>query len=104
MSLTNKQIKLLRKRSHRIQPIFQVGKHGMTETLLNELMAAIEKRELIKVQLLQNTMETPDEVAAYIESQTAVQVVQVIGNVLILYKPSTDTSNRRLSNEVRALR
>lgn len=104
MSLNKRQIKFLKKKSHTIDPIFQIGKNGMTETILNELIDAIEKRELIKITLLQNTMETNDEVAAYIEEQSPIKVIQSIGNVLVLYKSSSYESNRLISDKVRNIK
>lgn len=104
MSLNKNQIKFLKKKSHTIDPIFQIGKNGINETVLNEINDAIEKRELIKVQLLQNTMVTNKEVADYIEDNTAIKVIQSIGSVLVLYKSSSHENNRLISDKVREVK
>lgn len=104
MSLNKNQIKFLKKKSHTIKPIFQIGKNGVNETILGEIHDAIEKRELIKVQLLQNTMMTNKEVADYIEEHSAVKVIQSIGSVLVLYKSSSHENNRMISDKVREVK
>ncbi|PJH64024.1 YhbY family RNA-binding protein, partial [Salmonella enterica] len=71
--------------------------------ILSEIDDALEKRELVKIQLLQNTMLEPSEVKNYIEENSTIQIVQVIGNVLILYKSSSNEKNQSISDEVRAL-
>lgn len=101
MALNKRQVKFLKKRAHTIDPIFQIGKNGMTDTILSELTDAIEKRELIKVQLLQNTLETNADVKTYIEEHSPIKVVQSIGNVLVLYKSSSNENNRFISDQVR---
>lgn len=101
MSLNKNQVKYLKKKGHTIDPIFQIGKNGMNETILNEIHDAIEKRELIKVQLLQNTMMSNKEVADYIEENSEIKVIQSIGSVLVLYKSSSYENNRLISDKVR---
>jgi len=103
MALNRKEKDFLRKRSHNVKPIFQIGKNGFTEQMMSEIDDAIEKRELIKIQLLKNTLLEASDVEEYIEGNTDIQVVQVIGNVLILYKSSSYENNRNISDQVRAL-
>lgn len=103
MQLKGKHKRFLRKKAHHYDPIFQIGKNGINESILSEIDDALEKRELIKIQLLQNTMLEPSEVKEYIEENSTIQVVQVIGSVLILYKSSLHEKNQNISDEVRAL-
>lgn len=50
-----------------MNPLFQVGKGGLNEEMLYQIGEALEKRELLKIALLQNTDEETDAVAAVIE-------------------------------------
>ena len=68
-----------------------------------QIEEALEKRELIKVTLLQNTDEIPEEVAGILEETVRCQVVQIIGRVLVLYKPSSKEKYQRISKEVNAI-
>ncbi|MGP4061638.1 ribosome assembly RNA-binding protein YhbY [Halobacillus sp. H74] len=94
--LTSKQKKHLRKASHNVQPIFQVGKAGVNENMTTQINEALEKRELIKVSVLQNCFEDNNQVADEIVEATDAHIVQVIGNTVILYKESEENKQIEL--------
>ncbi|WP_394217873.1 ribosome assembly RNA-binding protein YhbY [Halobacillus trueperi] len=94
--LTSKQKKHLRAASHHIQPIFQVGKAGVNENMTKQIDEALEKRELIKVSILQNCFEDNHVVANEIVEATDAHIVQVIGNTIILYKESKENKQIEL--------
>lgn len=94
--LTSKQKKHLRAVSHDIQPIFQVGKAGVNDNMTKQINEALEKRELIKVSILQNNLDGNNEVAREIEQATHAHIVQVIGNTIILYKESEENKKIEL--------
>lgn len=100
MQLEGKQKRFLRAEAHEMNPLFQIGKNGVTEEMLQEFEEALEKRELMKVKLLQNTLWEPKEAAEFIEEHSSIQVVQVIGSVLILFKPSSKEKYQRFSNQL----
>lgn len=100
MHLRGKQKRFLRAQANHLHPLFSVGKNGLTPAWLAQLSGALDKRELIKVSILQNADETTSEVKAYIESQSDIQVVQEIGRVLVLFKVAKDPELRQLSEQV----
>ncbi|NEW65394.1 ribosome assembly RNA-binding protein YhbY [Carnobacteriaceae bacterium zg-84] len=95
--LTTKQVKFLKKEAHHLKPIFQIGKGGLNEDMLRQIGEAIEKRELIKINLLQNTMEDEEHVASVLTEMLHVHIVQIIGHTLVLYKVSSKEKYRRIS-------
>ncbi|MFV0559176.1 MAG: ribosome assembly RNA-binding protein YhbY [Enterococcus sp.] len=103
MELRGKQKRFLRSKAHHLQPIFQIGKGGINGAMLKQMDEALEKRELIKVTLLQNTDEIAEEVAHIIEEEINCQIVQIIGRVLVLYKPSSKEKYQRISSEVKSI-
>lgn len=103
MSLRGKQKRFLRSQAHHLQPIFQIGKGGINSAMIVQIEEALEKRELIKVSLLQNTDEVAEEAAQVLEKEIDCEIVQIIGRVIGLYKPSTKEKYQRLSNEVKAI-
>ena len=103
MSLRGKQKRFLRSKAHHLQPIFQIGKGGINSAMMVQIVEALEKRELIKVSLLQNTDEIAEDVAKILEEEVSCEVVQIIGRVLVLYKPSSKEKYQRISKEVRAI-
>lgn len=94
--LTNKQIKFLKKEAHHLKPIFQVGKSGVNEPLTDSVSEALEKRELIKVTVLQNCLEDKEDVAEQLVKSTNSELVQLIGSTIVLYKPSKENKQIEL--------
>lgn len=100
MKLTGKQKRFLRSEAHHLNPIFQIGKNGLNKEVIVQINEALEKRELIKVGLLQNTDEVAQEVAAVLEQEIGCDAVQVIGRVIVLFKKSTQEKYQRISNKI----
>lgn len=88
--LTGKQKRYLRSMAHHLDPLFQVGKGGSNDHLIRHISEAIEKRELLKVSVLNNCMEDPREIAVELAEGTQAELVQVIGKTIVLYKESKD--------------
>lgn len=103
MKLKGKQKRYLRAQAHGMRSLFQVGKEGLSANWLAQIEDAIEKRELFKVNILQNALVEDEEVIAFIEDNTDIQVVQKIGHVLVLFKQANKRDNRSYSLEVTKL-
>lgn len=88
--LTGKQKRFLRSKAHHLKPIFQVGKSGVTENMIKQLIDVLEKRELIKINILQNCLEDKETIAEQIAEGTEAEIVQIIGNHIVLYKESKE--------------
>jgi len=90
MTLTGKQKRFLRSKAHHVQPMFQVGKSGVNDNMIAQLNDLLEKRELIKISVLQNCLEDKNDIAEQLVEQLNAQLVQVIGNTIVLYKESIE--------------
>ncbi|MEI5905765.1 ribosome assembly RNA-binding protein YhbY [Bacillus spongiae] len=88
--LTGKQKRFLRSKAHHLTPIFQVGKGGVNENMIKQIDDVLESRELIKVSILQNCDEDRNDVAQDLSKGAHAQVVQIIGNTIVLYKQSKE--------------
>ena len=55
---------------------------------------ALDKRELIKISVLQNCEDDAREIAEVIAERTRSQVVQVIGKKIVLYKEGKDKNKK----------
>lgn len=88
MNLTGKQKRFLRSEAHHIDPIFQIGKSGINENMVQQIVDALEKRELIKVHILQNNLDDKTELAYQLSQATESHLVQQIGSMIVLYKTS----------------
>jgi RNA-binding protein len=92
--LTGKQKRFLRSEAHHLDPIFQVGKGGVSGTMLRQIEEALEARELLKVSILQNNEDDKHDVANQLAKGTSAELVQLIGHTVVLYKPSVN--NKRI--------
>lgn len=88
--LTGKQKRYLRSLAHHLDPIFQIGKGGVNDHLIRHIEEAIEARELIKISVLNNSIEEAREIAPDIAERSGCELVQVIGKTIVLYKESQD--------------
>lgn len=84
--ITSKQRAYLRGLANSYETLFQVGKSGITNTLLKQVEDALKARELIKINSLENTPVLPKELANIIAEKVDCEVVQVIGRKMIFYK------------------
>lgn len=94
--LTGKQKRYLRSEAHHLNPIFQVGKGGVTENMIKQINEALEARELLKVSVLQNCEEDRETVAEALVKGTKAELVQIIGNTFVLYKESVNNKEIEL--------
>ena len=103
MKLRGKQKRYLRSEAHHLKPIFQIGKDGLSEVWLDEVLKALDKRELLKVNVLQNSLVEVEEVKEFIENNSDAQGIQTIGNLLVLFKKSGKAKNQKISVKVAEL-
>ncbi|MDQ0339589.1 RNA-binding protein [Caldalkalibacillus uzonensis] len=94
--LTGKQKRYLRSMAHHLTPIFQVGKGGVNDNMVQQIRDALEARELIKVSVLQNCEEDKHEVAEQLATRAGAELVQVIGKQIVLYKESEENKQIEL--------
>ncbi len=84
--MTSKERAKLRGLANRVPSLYQVGKDGISENMVKQIDDALAARELIKGNVLENSMMSAREAAEELAEKTASQVVQVIGNKFILYR------------------
>lgn len=84
--MTSKERAQLKAQAMKIDSIFQIGKSSLSPAQMDAIRAALEARELIKINVLKNCLDAPEELAAVIAERTGSQVVQVIGKKIVLYK------------------
>ena len=88
--MTSKQRAYLKSLASSLDPVFQVGKSSLTPQVTEAIGEAFNTRELIKVAVLKNCADDPNEIAEMVAGRTHSQVVQVIGKRFVLYKPDKD--------------
>lgn len=89
--MTSKERARLRAQANTLEPLFQIGKGGMSDALVQQTADALRKRELIKLKvLLDSAPEPPREFAEQLAAATQSEVVQVIGGSIVLFKEKTE--------------
>ena len=92
--MTTKQRAYLKSLAMTMDPVFQIGKSSLTPENTAAIAEALEARELIKINVLQNCMDDPKEIAQMMAERTRSQVVQVIGKKIVLYKEGKDNKKK----------
>jgi RNA-binding protein len=99
VTLNGKQKRFLRALAHSLKPVVQIGQAGLTPSVLSAIDAALGAHELIKVKLGGEGDLSPDAVSADIERETDSAVAQVIGRVLVVYRPRPEEPRIELPRE-----
>lgn len=94
--LTGKQRSHLKSLAHNLDPLFQLGKNGLSENFIKQVDEALENRELVKINILNNsTMET-EELSKELVETLGAEFVQNIGNKVIIYRESEENKEIKL--------
>ena len=86
--LNSKNRAYLRSLAASLDPIFQVGKGGISDEMCQQISNALEARELIKLRVLDNSGYSSKEAAVEIAEAIDADVVCSIGNRFVLYRKS----------------
>ena len=95
-TLTGKQKRFLRALGSTLDPVVQIGKSGVMATVIESAEQALAAREIIKVRVLQNSLEEPKAAITALAGATGAVLVQVIGRNGLLYKKNEEKSKIEL--------
>lgn len=88
MEITSKERKYLSGLGQKIEPIFQIGKNGLTDKQIEEIDKALEARELIKISILQNSDEDINEITDILCKKLKAEPISKVGRKLVIYRYS----------------
>jgi RNA-binding protein len=94
--LTSKQRAQLRGLANNLETIFQVGKGGINDNLIQQVSDALEARELIKLRVLESSLMTAREACTEICEAVGADPVQCVGSRFVIYKESTKNKQIKL--------
>ncbi|MBQ8306160.1 MAG: ribosome assembly RNA-binding protein YhbY [Blautia sp.] len=92
--MTSKQRAYLKGLAMNIDPVLQIGKSSLTPELTAAVQEALDARELIKINILQNCLDDRMQLADMLAERTHSEVVQVIGKKIVLYKEGKDDKKK----------
>ncbi len=96
MVVTGKQRAYLRKLANGLEPVFQIGKGGVTDVLVEQLKLVLDSRELIKIHILETAMLDTKQTCNDLASKLDAVPVQAIGSKFVLYRRSDKEKNRKI--------
>lgn len=98
--MTSKERANFRAQAHSLNPVFQIGKSGVTDAVIAQTEEVLDAKELIKIKvLLESCPQTPREVADILGEKTGADVIGVIGGVIILYRYSKPLHEKQAKKE-----
>ena len=74
---------------HRLKPVVTIARKGLTDSVLSELNRALDDHELIKARVVGNRDERVKIIQQFTQIEAA-EVIQVIGGVVLLYRPTRE--------------
>jgi RNA-binding protein len=92
MELTSKRRAELKAQAHNLDPVAQIGKFGVTPEALTYIDKALADHQLIKVKFI-GFKETRKELSEEIAGATSSILIDIIGNVAILYREKQEVSS-----------
>ena len=81
----------LRGHGHAMSAIVHIGKAGVTDGILKQLQQALADHELVKVKIARECPVDRFDVAARLDAEPGVAIVQLVGRMLLLYKRHPQT-------------
>lgn len=88
--LTGKQRAMLKAESHDYKPVVNIGKFSLTYDVINAVEEALEARELIKIKILNNNMDDPNEILQELLEKLGAEFVNHVGNIFTIYRKNED--------------
>ena len=86
--MTSKQRAYLKSLAMTMDPIFQIGKDGISENFVKQISDALEARELIKIHILESSFLDARDTVNELARLTQAEAVQAIGSKIVLYRES----------------
>ena len=84
--MTGMERAAFRKQANTLEPIFQIGKGDIGDAMIDAIDAALQKRELIKLAVLETSGLTARDAAEALSVATGAEVIQCIGRRFVLYR------------------
>ena len=89
-----KQQQKLKAQAHSLKPVVLMGEKGLTENVILEIDLALALHQLIKVKVGRLPKEEKQQIASEITQATKSELVQIIGNIIVLYRRNPNKDKR----------
>ena len=96
--MSGTQRRFLRSRAHHVKPLVLIGDRGLHDGVFVQIDKCLDDHELIKVKYRGASREALCEAAAAIFSKIDGQTVQIVGKILVVYRPDSKSPRLQLPN------
>ena len=78
----------LRKKARAMQPILNIGKNGVTDSLILEIEKTLKAKKLVKIKINKSALEEKDkkDIVKEIVTRTGAELIDFVGFNIVLYK------------------
>jgi RNA-binding protein len=90
--LTPKQKAYLKSLAQKEKAVFQIGKEGLSDNLLTDVLNYLNKHELIKISILQNSFVEEEDCIVFF-GDAGIEFVEHKGRTIVLYMHSDNAKN-----------
>lgn len=90
--LTPKQKAYLKSLAQKEKAVFQIGKEGLSDNLLTDVLNYLNKHELIKISILQNSFVEEEDCIEFF-GEAGIEFVEHKGRTIVLYMHSDNAKN-----------
>ena len=94
--LKGSQRKYLRGVAHGYRPVVQIGKEGLSESVVRAIDGALDAHELIKVKIAAERDER-EQIVPVIQVRLNCECVGTVGRMAILYRENPDPEKRKIA-------
>jgi RNA-binding protein len=88
--LNNSQIRKFKAAAQHLEPMFKVGKAGLSEGFISSVDVALTQHELVKIKFAEFKAEKK-ELSPQLAERTASHLIMRVGNVMVLHRPRPAT-------------
>ena len=88
--MTGKERAAFRKQANALPAIFQIGKEGLSGNMLGGVDNALNKRELIKLTVLESCDEGAKDLCDRICAALGAEPIQCIGRKIVIYRKAPE--------------
>lgn len=94
MSLTERQKRWLKPRVHHLRPVVIIGQAGLTDGVFNEIEAALDHHELIKIKVNAGDRTERDALVGAIAERAGAALIARIGNTAAFFRANPTKKDR----------
>ena len=83
--MNSEKKKQFKAQAHLLKPVIIIGQNGLTESVLKEIEITLDTHELIKIKIRADR-DIRSQVCAKIVEQTQSELIQSIGQIIVIYR------------------